>query len=234
MIETAIIMAAGKGTRMLPLTERVPKVLIEVNGKPFLWYLIEELKKAGYKRFGIIAGYKKEQIEAFILEYKINGQVIEQAEPLGTADAVSKAQSFVDGSNFVVLGGDNLWSAQDLASVGVDDEYNWVAGIEVEDPSRYGVFVTKDDFLVRINEKPKEYMGNIINTGLYKFTPEIFEKIKQIDLSTRGEYEIVDAITLLATEGKVKVKKIQEYWMDFGCLEDIPRVEEFLREKVAS
>jgi dTDP-glucose pyrophosphorylase len=118
--------------------------------------------------------------------------------------------------------------------VGVEDEYNWVAGYEVRDPSRYGVFVTKDDYLVRIHEKPKEFVGNIINTGLYKFTPEIFEKIKQINISSRGEYEIVDAITLLATEGKVKVKKIQDYWIDFGCLEDIPKVEEFLKEKVTT
>ena len=80
-------------------------------------------------------------------------------------------------------------------------------------------------------EKPKEFVGNLINTAMYKFTPEIFAALRQIELSLRGEYELTDAISILATQKKVKVKMIQDYWLDFGKPEDIERVAKFLQER---
>ena len=85
--------------------------------------------------------------------------------------------------------------------------------------------------LKKIVEKPKKFIGNLINTGLYKFTPEIFEKIKKIKISKRGEYELTDAINLLAKEKKVKVKKIKDYWFDFGNPADIIKISRFLNNE---
>jgi dTDP-glucose pyrophosphorylase len=101
----------------------------------------------------------------------------------------------------------------------------------VDNPQEYGVFVKRGDFLEEIIEKPKEFKGNLINTGLYKFTPEIFQKISEVELSPRGEYELTDAINLLAQEKKVKVKELKDYWLDFGKPEDIKKVSDFLEKE---
>ena len=223
----AVIMAAGKGTRMLPLTETIPKVLIEINGKPFLYYVIENLKKAGFEEFGIIAGYMKEKIESFIKENNINAIIIEQKEQLGTGHAVMQAKDFCKDENFIVLGGDNLFSVEDLKAINNQDEFCYAVGKELEgDVSKYGVFRIEGDKLLEIVEKPKIPPSNIINIGLYKFTPEIWQALDKIELSPRGEYEITDAITILGKQGKVKALKLKNYWLDLGSKEDIPKVSE--------
>jgi len=229
-ISKAVIMAAGKGTRMLPLTEKIPKVLVEINGKPFLYYILENLKKAGFDEFGIIVGYKKEQLPEFLEKYGFKAELIEQTEQKGTGDAVMQARNFTKDENFVVLGGDNLWSPEDLKNIAVDDQINYIAGYEVKNPEKYGVLVVKDDELIEIKEKPTKFVGNLINTGLYKFTPEIYKALEKIKESERKEYELTDAISLLAKQKKVKILKVKDYWIDLGSKEDIPKVEEEIRK----
>ena len=227
----AIIMAAGKGTRMLPLTENTPKVLIKINEKPFLYYVIENLKKAGFDEFGIIAGYLKEKIEAWVKENNINATIIEQAEQKGTGHAVMQAKEFCKDENFIVLGGDNLFSVEDLHAINNDDEFCYGIGKQLEgDISRYGVFRVQDDKLLEIVEKPEIPPSDIINIGLYKFTPEIWTALDSIELSPRGEYELTDAINILAKQGKVKALTLHNYWLDLGKLEDIPIVEKEIKE----
>lgn len=228
----AVILAAGKGVRMLPLTLDKPKPLIEINGKPFLLHLLERLYDAGFRNedIAIVVGYKGEKIGEFLEEHNLNIEVIEQPALLGTGDAVYHARSFVDEENFVVLGGDNLFSADDLVRIQQDDDHNYVAGWKVEDPSRYGVLLCKGEVLLEIVEKPKEFVGNLINAGLYKFTPEIFETLEEIEPSARGELELTDAISLLAESRKVKVMMLKDYWLDLGKKEDIEKIGEFLRK----
>lgn len=223
-------MAAGKGTRMLPLTEEIPKVLVEVAGKPFLYYVLKNLQKAGYDDIGIIVGYKKEQFPDFLKKYGFKATLIEQAEQKGTGHAVMQAKGFTKDEDFVVLGGDNLWSPKDLKGMSIDDNLNYIAGYEVKNPEMYGVLVTKGNSLVEIIEKPERFVGNLINTGLYKFTPEIYQALEQIRKSPRGEYELTDAISLLAGQGKVKVVKVKDYWIDLGSKEDIPKVERSIKK----
>lgn len=223
-----VILAAGKGTRMLPLTEKVPKVLIPINGKPFLKYVLENLQKAGYTEFAIVVGYLREKIKEFLEKNDIKATLIEQKEQLGTGDAVLQAEKFVGNEDFLVLGGDNLWSAEDFKEFNKEDEFNYISGVEVEDAQGYGVLITKGDLLKEIKEKPQENFGNLINAGLYKFKPEIFEKLKEIESSPRGELELTDAISELAKEGEVKVLKAR-WWLDLGNKEDIAKVEEFLK-----
>ncbi len=225
----AVIMAAGKGRRMLPLTLDIPKVLVEICGKPFLYYLLKNLEKAGVEDIAIIAGYKKEMIEEFVSRYGFRIGLIEQKEQKGTGHAVKLAREFADGKNFLVLNGDNLWSADDINSICNDNSFNYVCGIEHKHPEKYGVLDAGDGFLRSIVEKPVQYVGSLINTGLYKFTPEIFDALDKIGISLRGEYELTDAIAILAKQKKVKVKKINDYWKDLGKIEDIELIENFIK-----
>ncbi|HLD79683.1 MAG TPA: sugar phosphate nucleotidyltransferase [Candidatus Nanoarchaeia archaeon] len=227
----AVILAAGKGVRMLPLTLDKPKTLIEINGKPFLLHLLERLQEAGFQNadIAIVAGYKKEKIEEFLEEQHLAVAVIEQPALLGTGDAVSLVRSFVDEEDFIVLGGDNLFSVQDLRAIQQDDGYCHVAAWKVDNPSRYGVLMCKGNMLLEIIEKPKEFIGNLINAGLYKFTSDIFEALEQIQPSERGELELTDAVSLLAESRKVKIMMLQDYWLDLGRKDDIEKIEEFLK-----
>ncbi len=225
----AVIMAAGKGVRMLPLTEKVPKVLVKINKKPFLYYLLKHLQEAGFDEIALIVGYKKEQFPKFLKKYGFEAALIEQDEQKGTGHAAKLAREFAGKDNFILLGGDNLWSVNDLKAMPMKNELCYIAGMKVDNPQKYGVLMVKHDKLVKIVEKPKKFVGDLINTGLYKFTPEIFEALEQIKLSPRGEYELTDAITILAEKGKVGVLNLEDYWLDLGSVEDIEKVEKFLK-----
>ncbi len=226
----AVILAAGKGTRMLPLTKTMPKVLIPINGKPFLQYVIENVRQAGYTELAIVVGHLKEKIAAFLKQNKIKATLIEQKELRGTGDAVLQARKFTGKDNFLIYYGDNLISAQDLKSMPLSDGFNYTGGIEVEHPENYGVLVEKNGFLQEIKEKPKDFVSNLINPGLYKFTPEIFSALEKVTVSPRGEIELTDAVTILAKQRKVKVIRLRDYWLDLGTKDDVRKVEEFLRK----
>jgi dTDP-glucose pyrophosphorylase len=241
MIKKVVIAAAGKGTRMLHLTKNKSKHLINVQKKPFLSYLLDNLLKAGYKEIILIVGYKGQKIKDFLKEYNYNDhkiRVINQFDILkekeyGTLCPLKCVKDIIK-ENFLMVYGDNLYSVEDLKSFNLDDKYNYVAGFIHKHPEKYGVFVSDNGFLKEIIEKPKKYVGDLINTGLYKFTPEIFDKISQICKSSRGEYELTDAITLLAKEKKVKIKRIQDYWFDFGNPGDIIKVSKFLKNGLSN
>ena len=232
----AVLLAAGKGVRLLPLTMDKPKVLIDVNGKPFLWYVLEHLRLAGFDDLGLIVGYKKEKIEKFVKGYldKQGGMkitLIEQQKQLGTGNAVMYAREFVGRDNFMVYYTDNLISVGDLRRLPFEDEFTYIMAMQVQYPERYGVLAHEGEMLLEIREKPKEYVGNWVNAGIYKFTPDVFALLERVTLSPRGEVELTDAVTMLAKQRKVKVMKLKEYWLDLGVKDDIPKVSSFLKEE---
>jgi dTDP-glucose pyrophosphorylase len=236
MIRKIVISAAGQGTRMLFLTKRKSKHLINVLKRPFITYLLDNILAAGYSDLILVIGYGKEKWEEFLKDYKYNLKVVNQFEILGgrekeygTACPIKCVKDIVGKENFVSVYGDNLFSIRDLKEMKIDDDYNYVAGYFCENPEKYGILKLENGFLKEIVEKPKKFIGNLINAGLYKFTPEIFEKIREIKISPRGEYELTDAINLLAKEKKVKVKEIKDYWFDFGNPGDILKVSKFLK-----
>lgn len=234
-IRKVVVACAGKGTRMLHLTKNKPKPLIRVHKKPFLAYLLDNLLKAGYKELILVVGYKAEIVEDFIKKYGYRVEIVNQFKILGekkygTACVAECVKNVVGKENFLLIYSDNLFSPRDLKSFNTDDNYNYIATRTVENPKKYGVLLTdKNGFLEKIVEKPKKFVGNLVNAGIYKFTPEIFEKISQIKKSTRGEYELTDAVSLLAKEKKVKVKKIQDPWVDFSNPSDIIKCAKFLK-----
>ncbi len=233
MVKKVIIAAAGQGTRMLQLTKDKSKHLIEVNGKPFLSYVLDNLLKAGYDDFTIVVGYESDLIKQFIKNYGYTAKIVNQFDVLGSKDieygTACPLKCVKDiNESFIYLCGDNFYSVEDLKLMNIDDDYTYVAGIESDHPEKFGVLISKGEFLKEIIEKPKEFVGNLVNISLYKFTPEIFDKIAMIGKSQRGEYEITDAVSLLAKEEKVKVKIAKNYWQDFGSLEDIEKFSSFL------
>ncbi|MCB9803079.1 NTP transferase domain-containing protein [Candidatus Nomurabacteria bacterium] len=241
MIKKALISAAGRGTRMLDFAKDKPKHLIEVGGKPFLYYLLNNLKKAGFLDIVMVVGYKKEIMDLFLEEYKddFNVTVVNQFEILGdkkygTACPLECVKDLLKGESFLSVYGDNLYAVEDLKNFNLDDQYHYVAGLKHEQPQNYGVLhLDEQGFLQEIIEKPVEFVGDLINTGLYKFTAEVFDYLDQISLSPRGEYELTDVINLLAQQKKVKAKNLTDIWFDFGKPQDIVKVEEYIKEKYA-
>jgi dTDP-glucose pyrophosphorylase len=238
MIKTVVIAAAGQGTRMMQLTKNKSKHLIRVNDKPFLSYVLDNLLEAGYDEFILVVGYGSELMEEFLKEYKYKAKIVNQFEILGpkekmygTACPIMCVKDIVGNKQFLSIYGDNLYSVADLKRMQKDDNFNYVAGLIHENPEKYGVLMTEGDNLKEIIEKPKEYVGNLINTGLYKFTADVFGKLSLIKKSSRGEYELTDVISLLAKEGKVKVIKMQDGWMDFGNPGDIIKCSKFLKDE---
>jgi len=245
MVKKVVVAAAGQGTRMQKLSENKSKHLIEVNSRPFLAYALDNLILAGYKEIILVVGFKAELMEEFVKNYKrpagvkdIKISIINQTEVLGpkekeygTACPIKCVKNVVGQENFVYVYGDNLFSVDDLKLMQAEDDFCYVAGLENESPEKYGVLIeNKNGFLEKIIEKPKKFVGNLINVGLYKFTPKIFGKVLQIKKSERGEYEVTDAISLLAKEEKVKIKKIKNYFKDFGNPDDIEKMSLFLNE----
>lgn len=236
MIKKVVIAAAGQGTRMLNLAKNKPKSLINVQRKPFLSYLLDNLLNAGYKELILVVGYKEELMREFLKEYSYKATVVNQFEILGpkekeygTACPLKCVKNITGQEDFLAVYGDNLYSVEDLEAMNISDSYTYIAGFFHQHPEKYGVLFEKNGFLEKIVEKPKEHIGNLINTGLYKFTPEIFEAISKIKKSPRGEYELTDAVSILAKKKKVKVKQIQDYWLDFGNPGDILKLCRFLK-----
>lgn len=239
MITKIVVPAAGKGTRMLDLAKDLPKHLIHVLDKPFIYYLLQNIKEAGFEEIILVIGHCAERMEHFVqglgTEFPltlVNQFEIMGTEKYGTAIPVLAAQEAVGSENFVCIYGDNLYSVDDLREIrGLDDEFNWISLLWVENPEKYGVPVMEDNKVKRIIEKPKEFISNWASIGCYKFTPEIFPACEKVEVSPRGEYELTDAISFLALEGKVKARKMLDYWLDFGRPEDIQKVAKFLQEK---
>ena len=238
-IKTVVIAAAGQGTRMLELTKTKSKHLIHVQERPFLAYLMDNILSAGYNRIILVVGYREDMMKKFLKTYSFEGkrydiEMVNQFDVLGpkekeygTACPVKCVQNIIN-EPFIFLCGDHYYSARDLQSVSVTDDYHYISGLVHENPERYGVLFAQNGLLSKIVEKPKEFVGDLINVSLYKFTPAVFDKIPLIQKSPRGEYEITDAINLLAQEGKVKINRLQDYWIDFGRPEDIKTFSDYL------
>jgi len=238
MINKVVVAAAGQGTRMLHLTKKKSKHLIKVCEKPFLTYVLDNLLKAGYEDIILVVGHASDLMKQFLKEYGYKAKVINQFEVLGpkekiygTACPLICVKNILKNEQFLFICGDNLYSIEDLKEMKKDDDYNYVAGLVHENPEKYGVLITDNGFLKEIVEKPQKYVGNLINTGMYKFTPDVFGKLPMIKKSPRGEYEITDAITLLAKDKKVKVVKIDDHWLDFGNPADIIKLSKFIKNE---
>jgi len=222
-IDKAVILAAGRGTRMRELTADLPKPMIEVRGKPVLQYITEGLRDAGVGKFLIVVGYRAEAVQNFFGDgsrYKVDIQYTTQEKQDGTGRVVELARDFAGNAPFLLAYGDilvdpaNYKRIVDLA----DDVEAIISVTRGEDVSKGGaVFVNERMELVDLREKPKpgEATSPWYNAGLYAFRPSIFDFTAKLKPSPRGEYELTDAIRELAQSGKkVQALELAGDWAD--------------------
>jgi len=227
-----VILAAGEGSRMHPLTYTRPKAMLPIANKPILEHLVIEVAEAGIKDFVFVVGYHDEQVR----EYFGNGErwglkmeYVTQRKPLGTADAVKAIKPLIKG-NFLVMNGDIIASRRDIAKLAVRKN-NTLGVREVKDVSGLGVVEIEDGNVVNICEKTENPPSNMANTGLYLFTTDIFEAIEKTPESVRGEYEITASLQLMLEQGiKIGYQQI-EYWLDCSYPWDLLTANEALMDR---
>jgi len=224
-----LLLAGGHGTRLRPLTFTGNKHMLPIANKPMLLHGLEHLKNAGIRDIAIILGPIKEGVVETLGDgsrYGVKITYIDQPEPKGLAHAVMIAENYLRGEPFVMYLGDNLLKqgAKPLIRVFEETGCDCVVGTaKVEDPSRYGVVAfNKDGSIGRFVEKPKESISDWALIGVYLFNDKVFDAVKQIKPSWRGELEITDTIQiLLETGARVEVQKVQGWWKDTGRPEDL-------------
>jgi len=201
----AVILAAGKGTRMKPLTEDTPKPLIPVAGKPIVEHNIDVLQNL-VDEIIIVAGY---QIEKFRQKFEgTEVKVIEQEEPLGTADAALKAEKHVQ-DKAVIINGDDIYG-ESLEKLEGEDPAILVS--ETDSPEMFGILDVEGSRVKQIVEKPDNPPSKLANTGGYLVNKDFFPLLKEVSKSERGELEITDAISQYVKKNNVTYK-ISENWL---------------------
>lgn len=213
----AVILAAGEGQRMRPLTATRPKVMLPVASKPILEHLLNEVKAAGILEFIFIVGYCDKQVRSYFgggERWGVKIDYSEQRKQLGTADAIRMVSDVVD-SNFMVINGDVVVSRNDIKRL-MKGTHNTMSVIEVTDPAGLGIVELSGKKVTGIYEKTRRPPSLMANAGLYLFTKEIFDAISKTEKSPRGEYEITDSLRILMG-GKSGLDYIQlKSWLDLS------------------
>jgi len=223
-----LILSGGKGTRLRPLTYTSAKQLVPIANKPVLFYGIEALADAGVRDIGIVVGDTQAEIRAAVGDgsrWGVRVTYIEQDAPRGLAHAVKISRGFIGIDPFVMYLGDNLLNKGITEFVKEFGDQRPAAQIllaKVPDPQMFGVAELRDGKVVRLVEKPKEYIGDLALVGVYLFGPEVFDSVERIRPSFRNELEITDAIQDLIDHGlTVRPKIVDGWWKDTGKLEDM-------------
>ncbi|MAS37527.1 MAG: glucose-1-phosphate thymidylyltransferase [Anaerolineaceae bacterium] len=221
----AIILAAGQGTRLRPVTLTMPKPLVPVANKALIEYAIDILRDSGYGPIGIIVNDLDSPICKQLGDGKKLGVKLEyivQAEQLGLAHAVNLAKPFVGDEPFCVFLGDNVFQDKMESLLMTFEESDAEAAValgEVADPSRFGIAALSENYdrITKVVEKPQNPPSNLAISGVYLFRKSIFEAISNIKPSWRNELEITDAIQwLIANDKKVRPYILKGWWMDAG------------------
>jgi UDP-N-acetylglucosamine diphosphorylase/glucosamine-1-phosphate N-acetyltransferase len=223
----AVLLAAGAGERLNPITATRPKHLIKVGGKPILQFCLEAVKHAGITEAVIVTHYMGDAIRNYFgdgAKFGLKLTYVEQKAILGTGNAAEAAEPYVDG-DFVLIYGDLLFG-QDAVKAVVSQFKKGktaaiVAVVPVDKPESYGIIEQDAKGKVkRIIEKPEasKAPSNLANAGIYVFSKEIFDKIRLTKKSIRGEWELTDVLTMLAQEGKtvLTVQLGKGDWFDVG------------------
>lgn len=222
----AVVLAAGEGVRLQPITLTRPKHLIKVGGKPILEHCLDALSDSGIEEVLIVVHYMADKIRDYFgdgIEFGLKIDYVEQKAMLGTGDAVGIVESHMN-ETFLMVYGDLLFSAEAVKKVITlhdgEKPAATMAVVPVENPENYGIVRLENEKYVKsLIEKPtrEEAATSLANAGIYVFSPEIFQKVKETSASGRGEWEITDAVSLLMKEKTVLAVQIsKEDWMDIG------------------
>ncbi|PZM82212.1 glucose-1-phosphate thymidylyltransferase [Candidatus Gracilibacteria bacterium] len=226
----AIILAAGEGSRLRPLTNTTPKPIIKIFGKTIIKHNLKSIYKY-VSEIIIVVKYKKDEVKKAIGdEYKgVKITYIEQNDEKGTAAAIRGIETKKD---VVIMNGDSIFSKKDLKKIFELKGYGALAK-KVDNPEKYGIFeIDGKENVKKIVEKPEKFVGDLASVGVYKFSPEIFEIVKNIELSPRGEYEITDAINSFVEKNEFKAISLEEEFIDVGYPWDILEANSFFLKNI--
>ena len=219
----AIILAAGKGTRLNPITNKLPKALIPIGGKPILFHILDNLKNHVNKVI-IVIGYEGTQIRSKVeeLDFPLEIEWVTQKEQLGSGHAVQLCQDLVNSNMFFMFYGDIFVTSREILtfleeSVKNAPKTGTFAAAKVPNPEIYGCLESKNNRLVKIHEKSSSPISNTINAGIMTLPKTIFDLYPEIQVSPRGEIELTDVVNMAILKGfDFLLFLIKEHWTDIG------------------
>lgn len=233
-----IILCGGLGTRLMPLTKVVNKSILPVYDKPLIYYPILTLRGANIKNILIISG--PEHAGQFLdllgsgKNLGVNLSYDIQEVPMGIAHGLAVGEDFADNGKVALILGDNIF--EDSLTKAVQDFEKQEKGAkiiikQVPDPERFGVMKFKGDKIIACFEKPKNPPSNWAQTGFYLYDNRVFDMIRRLKPSGRGEYEILDLNNLYLKEGTLTYQKIKGRWIDAGTFDSLLEANNFIAKK---
>ena len=211
-----VVLAAGEGKRMRPLTARRPKVMLPLANRPMMEHLVLAARDAGITEFVFVVGYGEREVRSHFGDgerFGIHVEYAPQRQQAGTADALHSAQDLVTGP-FLAMNGDMILSCADISRM-IRAPAPCMGTSTTDHPGDFGVVLVENDRVTSLEEKSKYPKSNIINAGAYHFTPEIFDLLSGVGLSSRGELELTDALGVLI-DGQGLGGVALSTWMDIG------------------
>ncbi len=225
-LEKAILLAAGQGKRLQPITNQIPKPLIPVGGRPIIEWILMSLKDIGIRKIAVIVGYLEDHLREYLhdgSDWNLEIQCFRQDTPNGTAHALLPAESFIGDAPFFLGYGDIITEPVNYLRLAQAFQQNptgsFISGWEVENPSMGGVLITSDrSNLISIIEKPEPntVSGKLINAGLMILQSGIWPHIHQVKKSIRGEYELTDSLKTYLQSFPIQVIELRDFWTDVG------------------
>ena len=225
----AVVLAAGEGRRLEPLTNRRPKPMLSIAGQPLLEYVLEAIADAGIDEVVFVVGYARDRIRTHFGDgddWGVDLEYVVQEKQLGTAHAIAQAAAAVDDA-FVVLNGDRIIEPSAITSVCDRLERDGGPVLTVTrsaDPGAYGVVDLDGDRVVDITEKPREATSELINAGVYGFERSVFDAIEGTPADAAGERQVTDTLTEFVENGGVSAVRYGGLWEDVSHLWDVTRV----------
>jgi len=230
-----LILAAGKGSRLFPVTRHIPKPLLPIANRMGLSYAFDRLKEIDVTEIALVVGENENTVREALgtgEQFQVNLTYVRQEQPMGLGHAVLCARDVLQQDPFVLYLGDAIYSKgfSDVAKHFMESgcaNLNLVK--EVADPSRFGVATVDEGRIIRLVEKPKIPESNLAMAGLYFFGPAIWDVLTDLTPSARGEYEITDAIQLLIEKGELVLASVYEgMWFDTGTLDSFLATNRYL------
>lgn len=239
MIKKGLLLCAGMGSRLRPITYTSAKHVLPVANKPIIYYAIEMLKDAGVRDLAIVVGVNRHEIMREVGDgsrWGVAVQYIVQDNPLGTAHAVSLAKDWAEGYPFIVVLGDIMVEngvATVLETYRATHPAAMVVLHRTDNPRQFGIAEIENDLIVSLEEKPEQPKSDLAVAGIYIFDERIFEAISGIERSPRGELELPDALRLLMKRGlPVAPMLLTGWWKDTGRPEDMIDLNRLLLEAI--
>jgi len=219
----AVILAAGKGTRMQGLCDELPKPLLPVGNRPILSYTLAQVEASGIDEALLVVGHRAEQVRDTLGAAcgRVALRYVVQSDPKGTGQATALAEEFAAGEPFLLMFGDIVTSARhlpDITRIYADERPAAILSVRYfRDPASGGAVYVDGSRVERIVERPSpgDTTTHYINAGIFVFPPAIFDLLRQVGLSPRGEYELTDAIRLLIEGGGiVRAYDLEKFWIN--------------------